>query len=111
MAALTVQKIAKAGVIPTYVSAAGGGDTFVNDGETFFHVKNGGTASITVTFDAVGKVQGLSITDLDVTVANASEKMIGPFPRQIFDQGTTGVGVSYSGVTTVTVAAVALPRP
>jgi hypothetical protein len=111
MAVLTVQTIVKAGITPSYVAAAGGGDTFVNDGETFFHVKNGDASSITVTFDAVGKLEGFAIADLAVTVAATSEEMVGPFPRGIFNSGATGVGVSYSAVTSVTVAAIKLPRP
>ncbi len=37
MAELTVQEIVIAGLKETFVSAAGGGDTFKNDGRTFFH--------------------------------------------------------------------------
>jgi len=35
MAALTVYSMSTAGVFPTFSAAAGGGDTFANDGQTF----------------------------------------------------------------------------
>jgi len=49
MANLTVQQIIRAGIKPTYATAATGGDEFVNDGTfTFFHAKNTATAGLTV---------------------------------------------------------------
>lgn len=111
MAVLTKQRITQLGTVPTYGAAAGGGDSFVNDqadgSRTFLHVKNGGGAPITVTLDDPNSVSPAGATafnaDLAVTVANASEKMIGPLgPRFIDGNGNTAI--AYSGVTSVTVA-------
>ncbi len=108
MAVLTVEKIVIGGVEPTFVAAAAGGDTFINGGEkTFVVVKNGGGSSITVTSDDTGSVSPPSAVafnaDVDVTIAAGAEKWIGPFPKGRF---TSTVALAYSGVTTVTVAAV-----
>jgi hypothetical protein len=107
MAALTVQQILVTGLAPSYASAAGGGDTFVNDGDTFLHVFNGGGGSINVTIAPAGSVNGIGFEDQVVAVAAGANKMIGPFDPAIFN-GASGVSVSYSGVTSVTVAAIKL---
>jgi len=108
MAVLTVQAVALTGIVPTYGAAAGGGDEFANDGRTFLHVKNGGGSPINVTFATPKKVKGVDIENPVVAVSNGSEKMIGPFDPEIFNAADGNVDVAYSGVTTVTVAAVKL---
>lgn len=112
MAVLTKQKLSVTpGLVPTYAAAAGGGDSFVNDqadgSRTFIHVKNGGGSSITLTVDDPNSKSPDGATawnpDLAVTVANASERMIGPIgPRFIDGNGNTNI--TYSGVTSVTIA-------
>jgi hypothetical protein len=108
MAALTVQSLSVNGVVPSYDSAAGGGDTFVNNGDTFFHAKNGSGSPITITFATAGTVaQGVAISDVAVVVAAGAEKMVGPFDQTVFN-GSSGVSVTYSDVTSLTVAAIKL---
>jgi len=88
------------------VAAAGGGDTFVNDGKTIFVVKNGGGSGITVTFVTPVTVDGLAVTDLAATIGAGATRAIGPFPPAWYnDTGVAGgvVSVTYSGVTSVTV--------
>lgn len=110
-AVLTVQDVSLAGLNPSYAAAGAGGDSFPNDGATFLHVKNGGGGPITVTIDDVGSASPEAAAafdpDPDVSVPAGEERMIGPFPKDRFDATDgTGVNVSYSGVTSVTVAAV-----
>lgn len=103
--ALTVQTIDVDGVAAAYTAAQADGNSFVNDGQTFLHVKNAG-AEITATVQTPAKVQGIDVEEVEVTIpATTGDVMIGPFPRAIFDQGAAGVYVDYSSVTTVTVAA------
>lgn len=104
MAELTLQVVSLAGVTPSYVAANAGGDTFVNNGRVLFHVKNGGGASITVTFTATGSYLGVDLEDVAVSVGAGSEKVVGPFPPGAFNSSGS-VGVGYSAVTSVTVAA------
>lgn len=105
MALLTTQQMSSAGGAITLVAAAAGGDTAdISNGRTFMWVKNGGGSSITVTLATLGTIDGdLAVTDRTVTVANAAEKLIGPLNPAVYG-GV--VAVTYSGVTTVTVAAV-----
>lgn len=109
MAQLTIQTIATTGLNPTYSAAAGGGDAFLNDGATYLHVKNGGGSSINVTVNSVSACDQGFDHDLVVAVPNAGERIIGPFPTGRWNDTSGNVNVTYSGVTTVTVAAVKLP--
>ena len=106
MAALTRETITRSGIDPTFVSAAGGGDTFANDGLVFFVVKNGSGGEITITFVTTSTVLGFSVTDMAVAVANGAEGWIGPFPQTNFNDSDGLVSVTYSGVGSVTVSAV-----
>lgn len=117
--ALTVLEIVRAGksldklaVTPT----ATHGNKFLNDGKTFLFVRNGSVGDITVTFDAVGAVDGMNIADLVVTVKatgdgdGLDELMIGPFPS-IFNQSDSYVWAVFSAVTSITTAAFRLANP
>ena len=105
MADLTVYDIDHTGVDPTYVAAAGGGDTFDNDGHTFFHAFNGSGGGIDITIDSpVDCNQGFA-HDVVVTVPAGEDRMIGRFPVGRFHSSCSG---TYSGVTSLTVAAIRL---
>jgi hypothetical protein len=106
MATLTTQVIALSGLAPAYASAAGGGDKCAVGDRNFLHVKNGGGSSITVTLTATASVRGQAVSNVTVTVAAGAEKMIGPLSSDLLQSPTDGLcAVGYSGVTTVTVAA------
>lgn len=93
------------GLTPAYTAAqaaGSGSNSFLNDGRTFIHIKNGGASPITATFQTPGSVNGLAISDLVITIANAAEKVVGPFEPGIFNQSDGKVYVDWSGVTTVT---------
>src|SRR5688572_8313386 len=109
MAELTVQTAVIAGLEATYAAAAGGGDTFKNDGRTIFHVKNASVGDITLTFTTPGLVGGVAIADPTVVVTAGEERIIGPFEPSIFNNSSGLVAVGYSGVTTLTVAAIKVP--
>jgi hypothetical protein len=109
MAELTVQEIVIAGLEETFAAAAGGGDTFKNDGRTFFHAKNASVGDITLTFTTPGKIHGVAIADPTVVVTAGEERLVGPFDPSIFNSSAGLVAVGYSGVTTLTVSAVRLP--
>lgn len=112
MALLTRQKIVEAGLTPAFVAAAGGGDTVANaDGKTYLHVKNGGGVSINVTVTA----QAVTVEDphrgtmakanIVKAVGAGAEAIIGPLKKISFNNASDIVAISYSGVTSVTVAA------
>ena len=100
MALLTSVAPTFAGAAFTPVAASAGGDTFLNNGKSLFYVNNGGGSSINVT------PGGLSLAAVVVAVANATAKIIGPFDPSLFNNASGQVSITYSAVTTVTVAAV-----
>jgi len=94
---------------PVYSAANVDGHSLSNLREdVFLYVKNGGASPITVTVITPGAVDGLAIADLPVTVTNAQERMIGPFPKELYNQPDNTVHVNFSDVTSVTVAAIQL---
>lgn len=117
MAELTLQTIVEAGLEETFVAAAGGGDFFQNnEADVFLHVKNDDASDTTITVTAQDVVQAvpgfgdLTKADAVVVVTAGEERMIGPFPKQAFNDSAGDVQVTYSGVTSLTVAAVRLPK-
>lgn len=109
MATLTVQSIPAGGLSPAYSAAAGGGDKLKPGKTTFLHVINGSGAPITVTIATPGNVSGLAIADRAVTVGASDEQMI-PVPADLYANAADSglASVSYSAVTSVTVAALRL---
>lgn len=107
MALLSVQSIIPAGIGPTYTAAAAGGDTVPFTPGVFLHVKNGGGASITVTLaNPAGNQYGqVPLATIAVTVPAAGERMI-ELPGVLQDANGL-INITYSGVTSVTVGAIA----
>lgn len=105
MALLATQEIDLDGLGAAYSAAAGGGDTFNPDEDTFIHVKNGSGASITVTVVTPGTAAGgLAIGDSVTSVPAAGDRFIGPFPREHFGKSDGIADITYSGVTSLTLA-------
>lgn len=110
MALLAVQSMTAAGLTPATVSAAGGGDTVAlassTDDRTFLFVNNGGGSPITVTVADPGATPaGNAGTPPAISVAAAAVKYI-PIPFAAINATTGLVAITYSAVTTVTVAAI-----
>lgn len=112
MAALTKQGIAfPASAGPTFQAAAGGGDTLKPGDKTYLIVRNGGGAPIDVTIPGypATSVWGSVVGALVVEVPAAGERWIGPlYGSQFANPANGNVEVSYSDVTSVTVAAVSV---
>ena len=103
MTLLATQQISIAGLNPTMSAANAGGDTVVADDRTFLRVKNGSGSPVTVTVTTPGTVSGLAIADATMSVpATTGDMMLGPLPASLFGDP---VSISYSAVTSVTVAA------
>lgn len=109
MATLTVQEISRAAITPSFGAAAGGGDQFANDGRTYVHIKNGGASPITLTVVTQMTVDGKAVADDAITVTNAQERVIGPFPPGIYNDANGMVQLTYSAVTSVTLGTFRLP--
>lgn len=106
MAALTTQVMGVAGLAPTFAAAAGGGDTVAASNNVFFVVKNGGGSPITATVVVPGNTSyGQPLPDIAYTVTNGTELWI-PLSTEYQDTATGRISITYSGVTSVTVAAI-----
>lgn len=107
MALLAHQQVAATGTAVSLTAAAGGGDTVNPDDRVFLWVKNGSGAPITVTVVVPGAFYGQNLGDIAVSVpATTGERLIGPLDRKLADPSTGVVNITYSGVTSLTVAAV-----
>lgn len=107
MATLTPQAISIAGLTPTFVSAAAGGDKLPPGSHVFLRVKNAAGSAVTVTVAANSTASGLTVTSPTVTVpATTGDVLIGPFPPGDYAASADGlVAITYSSNTSVTVAA------
>ena len=105
MATLTVESVVRAGLNPTFNTAASGGDNFTNDGATWLHIKNAhATVSRTVTLDIKSTVDGQAVTDPTVVVPALGDRVIGPFPTTFYNDANGRVNITYSSEADLTVA-------
>lgn len=111
MASLTTQSIRPVtGTGVTYSAAtSGGGDTVLPNGnKTYIHVKNGSGSAVTVTVAVPGNAfNSQPNPDTAVSVGAGAEKFI-PIGPEYADPTTGRATVTYSAVTSVTVAAIGL---
>lgn len=107
MATLPYRKVAIAGTNPQLQAAAVGGDKVAPNDHGCLMVRNGSGASITVTVAVPGNTKyGQAEPDVAVSVPAGADRFIGPFGEDLGDRATDGlVAITYSAVTTVTVAA------
>jgi hypothetical protein len=108
MANIVPQDFSTVGIAPTFTAAAAGGDTFVNDGNTYFLVKNSSASSINVTADSQQQCSHGFDHDMITAVAAGATKQIGPFATSRFNNEAGNVIVTYSAAASVTVAALKL---
>jgi hypothetical protein len=114
MATLTTQYLNRAGLVATYASATGGGDKFTPANGTFLEVVNAGGSPVTVTVAATKvPIANTTMSNTAVSVAAGTTGKIGPFPPEFYTQndGTGLAAITYSGVTSVTIAAINLVQP
>jgi len=110
MALLTLQTMTASGLVPTAVSATGGGDTVAlagpTDDRSYLQVINGGGSPITVTLADPGATPaGNTTTAPAVSVAAGATKLF-PLNPALINASTGLISISYSAVTSVTVAAI-----
>jgi hypothetical protein len=115
MATLTTQVITRAGTVITPVAAAGGGDAMAVGSGMILRLVNGGGSPVTVTLvvpAARTYEPNVAVTSPAIAVTNGTTRDIGPIDAGTFQDPTTGLcTITYSGVTSVTVAAIQLSQP
>lgn len=116
MATLTAQPTDENGVNPLVQSAAtGGGDVFANTGSQLLLAENSDAASKTVTI--AGQASNVDVpgygkldqADVVTAVAAGKVAVIGPFPQRGFNNSSGQVAITYSAVTSLTVAVISVP--
>lgn len=110
MATLTYKQPVIGGTDPAFVAAASGGDKVAPNDRGYLHVRNASGAPIVVTIAVPGNTKyGLANPDPAISVpATTGERLIGPFPADLADPADGLVAITYSGVTSLTVAAITL---
>lgn len=104
MAVLTVALTNVTGTTLAMAAAAGGGDEFVAVGGVCLLVRNADASSKTVTVVRPGTTYGTADPDIAVTVAAGATAVIGPIPSEFANPADGNIDITYSAVTSVTVA-------
>lgn len=103
MAVLTAVPVTRAGLDVVGVAADAAGDEWVNTGQEFVEVKNGSAVSINVTLNIKALLDGAAAVNPVVAVGAGVTKIIGPFPKGIYNDTSNGrAKITYSAVTSVT---------
>ena len=95
------------GVALAYQAANVDGNYIVNTtGRVILHAKNGSGGAITVTVNSQQQCDQGGDHDLVVSVGAGADKMIGPLTTARYNDTDGRVQITYSGVTSLTVAAI-----
>ena len=103
---ITVQSMTSAGLEVTFEAANAAGNFFENNGRTYLVVKNGDSSDHSVIIDSPGACDQGFYHDVTIVVTLAEERSIGPFSTARFNDTSGNVNVTYTAVTSVTVAAI-----
>jgi hypothetical protein len=110
--ALTVQDIDNDGLHATYTSGDATNDhEFANArGDVFLHVLNGGASPCVVDIITTFEREGLALEDAGGSVPAGEDWFFGPFDPGLYNQSTGLVYVDLDQDSSVTLAAIRLPR-
>lgn len=114
MATLTAQKITQAGLKPTTVTPASGGDKLANTAEQFFHVENGSSGAMTATVvpvvtSVVDPLLGtLKKENAVLSLAAGEEGFLGPFEVDAFNDVDGNITITCSAQASVKLSALFL---
>lgn len=110
MSILLTQRISQAGLAPAYQAASAGGDQYTPSSTTFLALKNGSGSQITLTVVTTASAFGQPIGNIAVPIPANAEVFCGPFdPGEVQQPGSSLANISYSGVSSLTVAAISCP--
>jgi hypothetical protein len=112
MAKLTVQQLKRStGLVnPAHAAVSAAGDTVEPGPTTFLSFVSTNASAITVTVATPGKVKGLDVAEVAVTIPASGRAFVGPLDAATFADPATGqAAITYtlSGAS-LTVAAIAL---
>lgn len=106
---LSVTPITRAGVTLTLTPFNADGHTVANpDEKTFVVVENGSDGTVVVSLDIITTIDGQPVTDRTVSIAMGATKLIGPFTKAWYNDGSNNVTLTIDDETDVTCAAFSL---
>ncbi len=110
MATLTAVKAARSANLLTGVAAEAGGDDFVNDGKKLLVIEhtNGAGADITLTVATPLTVDGEAVAEKEIAVVKGTRQLLGPFPKNIYNDNDDKVALTYSSHGDIEVAVIDL---
>jgi len=103
MATLTVTEITRDGVLYAVAAAAAGGDQFENEGDAFVVVSNASGGAITARAVIQKTVDEVTPDPKEITVADGTAQLFGPFPTDIYNDENGNVQLTYSSATDLSV--------
>ena len=103
---LTVQSMTSAGVEVTFTAANEDGNYFTNDGRTFIWIKNGDGDNHNIIIDSPTNCNYGFAHDVTVIVTAGEDRLIGVFDTARFNDSNSRVNITYSAVTSVTIAVI-----
>ena len=102
------ERVLPIGLGATYTGSLSDSDTYMfrNKGNMILHFKKSGAGACTVTIETPVTIGGLAVAEQTVVVAaTTGDEFIGPFPPNIYNDGSHDVRVTLSETTGLTVAA------
>lgn len=103
MTALTPNVVSRAGVAPTVVTPAAGGDTFPAGASTYVRFTTSGTAvTVTLTPPAGGGPLGTTVSPVPIVLPATGVREYGPFPQYPYGDQNGNVTMTYSAITGLT---------
>lgn len=109
MATLDPQVIDREGIEPAYANAGGAGDQYLNTGyRTFVHAKNGQTGDVDITIKTQTVIDGEPVEDKVVVVPGNDDTFFGFYLPGHYNDPYGYVQMTYSSVTSLTIAVLRL---
>ena len=104
MATLSVQTLVKTGSQPSLAACAAGGDEFPNDGSTAILITNANASTRTLTIVTQATTDGLAVADRTVTIAGTDDTFIADLDRNVYNDSSGRVQLTYSTEADLTIA-------
>jgi len=108
---LSVEEISRNGIDPSedITATSSGGDEFENNEQQFVEFINGDSTETIVTFIIQQSIDEQQSDNRDVIIPALSRILVGPFPKDVYNDGSGLVQMIYSKTTLLSVKAYKLP--
>jgi hypothetical protein len=105
---LAINQVVRGGLALAPAAANADGSYFKNDGRVVLYVVNGDSGGHDAILTPTRREGGKAVAADQTTVAAGAAAWLGPYPPEIFNDALGNALVTFSGVTSVTIAAVRL---